>query len=663
MPTMGLRLNQSGRPLVDASLGDTLAKALFGDTDTEIKLARLRDDMAMSEYERRQRQAATDYNAALTQAAQEKAVREQAVHDADARAGKVLGKIIYDNQGNPVAVAEEPVPVDAEPAPAFKNALIGSTVAAAPMIDTAQTTATDAPAVVEQPPLNTGKGDRVVPQEPDPARFAPDMPVSIGLPEPELDPARFGPPASSMPLVSPPFTPADAPLPVGEVLSPAEALRVANAAVSDDGALSPQEAMRVANAAPASSVGQRPTTVSASGGALSPEQAMRQANAAVAAVQATDAAAAPGQRPAATAQADPIITSSTAPVVSPPPPSPTATGDWKSHMLPNVPTGKTVDNGDGTVTHGGVNGPVRLTQDQADALGLSIAFKTDAAGQAMKAAGLTALTYDPEVRKELTPAQRAATIASGGTAPSRESVLGTDEAIRFERSKNPEKAAADAAKAEQEALAAAQKGEQDLRKEYASRDETNRYLVIRDRYREMKSALERGGGFGDTTAIYAYIKMLDPTSSVMEGEQATARNAPGIAETTRAYLNSLLTDARGGKYTDDARKQLLDEGRSIYNGTAAKQREINAIFERSARAYKIDPTRVLVPVEDDPAAAPAAPQASPPASTGTSTAPATPATASNAPAAPAAPADEPAPAGVDPELWKRMTPEEKALFK
>jgi hypothetical protein len=88
----------------------------------------------------------------------------------------------------------------------------------------------------------------------------------------------------------------------------------------------------------------------------------------------------------------------------------------------NTPAvGETVDNGDGTVTHNGPNGQVRLTREQADALGLAAAYANDPAGQTQQEAATGAIVYDQGLN--LTPEQRAAMLL-GGSAPSKDSIVG-----------------------------------------------------------------------------------------------------------------------------------------------------------------------------------------------------------------------------------------------
>lgn len=354
------------------------------------------------------------------------------------------------------------------------------------------------------------------------------------------------------------------------------------------------------------------------------------------------AAVPPAPAPAPAAPADPnaerlrAATGDVLPAGTPPPPAQT---------LP----GRTVENSDGTVTHTTDRGSVKLSREDANKLGLAAAFATDAAGQTQKEAGTAALLYNRDL--DISPEVRAATLAAGGSAVGKDTAAAVAGGEFEKAAQQAEKAKAldvsGTKKAEADAKAAAQKGEQDLRKEYTDRDETKRYVVMRDRFKDLMSSVAEETGTGDVAAVYAFVKMQDPTSSVMEGEQVTAQNAPGIAESVRAQLNSLLTDAKGGKFTPDGRKMLLNTGRNLYRNSAENQKKINDVYEKSGKEFGIDTSRVLIPVEDftevvDDKTSTAAPAAD----------------AATEDTVPPMPANFPAGEAV----WKKMTPERRALW-
>lgn len=571
MAVMSVRTNSSGG--VDTKLGDTLAKALWGDPEREMKLALARSDLATDEYTRQQLAAAIAHTDQQTQAVAEKENRDQAVHDALKASGPARGREILraaelGGSEAPVAVEDPTIPV---PTPRPE------------LVDPTQTSATD-PVPVEflgpmadppvVPPPLPGEATppilAAVPSgaRPDGGRVTVDdgMPLPIderfGSPAIAPDPQRFGG-VTSEPRVAQPYTP------VPE---------------------QPEMAMPV------------PIETPPPAELATPD-------------------------PSPPPSPDALVTAAVTAAADPNADLPTATGDvlpaGAATPAPQKLPGTVVDNGDGTVT-------AHMSKEDAEALGLAAAYNNDPAGQTAREAGTAGFTYNPNLN--LTPAQQIEAITTG-------------------KAPDTAKAAADLAKAEADANAAAQKGEQDLRKEYDNRDETKRFKVIRDHYKDMQGALKRGGGFGDNTAIYAYIKMLDPTSSVMSGEQVTAENAPGIPAALVTKLNGWLTDAKGDKFQKEGRQQMLAEGRAIYETSAATQKVINDIFDRSARKYGVDPALMLVPVEDLDAPAPS--DTTTPAPSDTTT----------PPPAEAATAEPAKPAGWSQEAWDQLTAAEKEKFR
>ena len=103
-------------------------------------------------------------------------------------------------------------------------------------------------------------------------------------------------------------------------------------------------------------------------------------------------------------------------------------------------------------------------------------------------------------------------------------------------------------------------------------------------------------GVADMSMIFAYMKMLDPTSVVREGEQAQARGT-GDAFTTAANLyNKLLKD--GGSLQDAQRRSFRNAAFRLYEQKTIGLDDLNTRFGKEAEArdlverfdlYKITP--------------------------------------------------------------------------
>lgn len=97
-------------------------------------------------------------------------------------------------------------------------------------------------------------------------------------------------------------------------------------------------------------------------------------------------------------------------------------------------------------------------------------------------------------------------------------------------------------------------------------------------------------GAGDLTVIYSYIKALDPTSVVREGEINLTKAAESVPNNViRAYQR-----AKEGKImSDELRGEMLSELGGMYNERANKQKELNAFYTGLASDSGIDPNDVV----------------------------------------------------------------------
>ena len=81
-------------------------------------------------------------------------------------------------------------------------------------------------------------------------------------------------------------------------------------------------------------------------------------------------------------------------------------------------------------------------------------------------------------------------------------------------------------------------------------------------YGKLTGALKSGTAPGDLSAIFAYMKMIDPGSTVREGEMATAKNAAGIPE---RIMNMYNNARRGVMLNDTQRAEFAAEAQSMFD--------------------------------------------------------------------------------------------------
>ena len=129
------------------------------------------------------------------------------------------------------------------------------------------------------------------------------------------------------------------------------------------------------------------------------------------------------------------------------------------------------------------------------------------------------------------------------------------------------------------------------RKEFDALDTTKNYKESAAALARMTAASELGTGAGDLALIFGFMKVLDPRSTVREGEFASAANAGGVVENVRNQYNKVL---EGTLLTPQVRAQFITSANALF---AKQQRE----FSRSKESYRNRAVQLL-PAEKSAAA-------------------------------------------------------------
>lgn len=130
-----------------------------------------------------------------------------------------------------------------------------------------------------------------------------------------------------------------------------------------------------------------------------------------------------------------------------------------------------------------------------------------------------------------------------------------------------------------------------LRKEYSDSPVTKMTIGRRESFNTMQATAEQDSASGDISFIYAYMKMNDPTSTVREGEFATAQNAAGIPEAIRNMYNKALSGTRLSK---EQKASFLKTAGGIYERQLKEQDKENARFSKLASRSGFDPQDVVI---------------------------------------------------------------------
>ena len=120
-----------------------------------------------------------------------------------------------------------------------------------------------------------------------------------------------------------------------------------------------------------------------------------------------------------------------------------------------------------------------------------------------------------------------------------------------------------------------------LRRYWAGRPTTKDTQTLSDAYRKIKAIVEsQPSSPGDISLIFNYMKMLDPASTVREGEQATARNARGVPESIRMLWNRF---EKGDQLSKEQRMDFASRARTFYQQQLKSQSIIDSQIKRQAQ--------------------------------------------------------------------------------
>ena len=152
--------------------------------------------------------------------------------------------------------------------------------------------------------------------------------------------------------------------------------------------------------------------------------------------------------------------------------------------------------------------------------------------------------------------------------------------------------------AEQKAITEAKKAtdtgvnfetEKKLRDEYVG--QTKDFKTIQSAWRSIKTSGGEPSAAGDMSLIFGYMKLLDPGSTVREGEYANAQNAGGVPDRVVASYNKLIN---GQILSDSQRKDFLGQAKKQYDSRLGEYGGLKKSYAQLAKEYGLDPKRVVV---------------------------------------------------------------------
>lgn len=142
--------------------------------------------------------------------------------------------------------------------------------------------------------------------------------------------------------------------------------------------------------------------------------------------------------------------------------------------------------------------------------------------------------------------------------------------------------------------------ESKLRKEWMSIPANKDFDLQVSAKSRIDASAEDPSAAGDLALIFNYMKLLDPGSTVREGEFATAQNAAGVEGRIASLYNNILS---GERLNEAQRADFVDRSDRLFNSAYEKHKALRSQFEGIAKAYGLDTDRAIPLLWDDKSSA------------------------------------------------------------
>ena len=118
----------------------------------------------------------------------------------------------------------------------------------------------------------------------------------------------------------------------------------------------------------------------------------------------------------------------------------------------------------------------------------------------------------------------------------------------------------------------------------------SKYVEVAMAMGRVLSSAEAPSAAGDMSLVFAYMKILEPGSTVREGEQATARNAGSVPSRVVGFYNQALN---GETFSADVRADFVDRTRRLIKGQRPLLDQQIDHFRRRAESQDANPDLII----------------------------------------------------------------------
>jgi hypothetical protein len=132
--------------------------------------------------------------------------------------------------------------------------------------------------------------------------------------------------------------------------------------------------------------------------------------------------------------------------------------------------------------------------------------------------------------------------------------------------------------------------EQNLRGEFRNLSKT--FMDVRDAFGRIQESSKDPSPAGDIALIFNFMKMLDPGSTVREGEFATAQNAGSIPDNIMAMYNKAIKGE--GRLAENIRTDFVKRSESLYKRQLSSHQNLEKQYRALSQRVGADPNAVVL---------------------------------------------------------------------
>lgn len=132
-------------------------------------------------------------------------------------------------------------------------------------------------------------------------------------------------------------------------------------------------------------------------------------------------------------------------------------------------------------------------------------------------------------------------------------------------------------------------GATEMRKEFIGSQAVKDMQSIATSFDKVNKAVDNPSAAGDLSLIFGYMRMLDPGSTVREGEFANAQNAAGVPDQVKNMYNKALN---GERLNETQRLDFVNQAANLYEAQLSQFSKLKGSYDKIASKQGFDPESV-----------------------------------------------------------------------